>query len=136
MADSRVELHLDEATLGTWDRGRIEQIVVNLFSNAVKYAPKSVVGISVGNRNGNVFISVRDQGPGIPKEKQGMIFERFERATSSRSISGLGLGLYIVKQIVDAHHGEISVDSDTGRGATFTVTLPVHSGLLPTAGVP
>jgi signal transduction histidine kinase len=111
---------------GTWDRSRMEQIVVNLLGNVVKYAPGKPVHVKLSRVEGMARLEVRDSGPGIAVDRQGKIFERFERAVSSRSISGLGLGLFIARQIVEAHHGSIRVESAEGRGATFTVELPLH----------
>ena len=73
-----------------------------------------------------VLFKVKDHGPGIPPDKQHSIFKRFVRATSSRDINGLGLGLYITKQIVEAHKGNIRVESELGHGACFIVELPLE----------
>jgi PAS domain S-box-containing protein len=106
------------------DRYRIEQVLVNLISNSIKYGSNSPIVISVKAKEEKVEINVSDSGMGIPKEMQSKIFERFERAIASTNISGLGLGLYITKQIIDAHQGSIGVVSDLGKGSTFTVILP------------
>lgn len=111
---------------GFWDRSRVDQIFVNLISNAIKYAPGD---IKIAIEKSGLFIKVivKDFGPGIEKSKQQAIFGRFARATSSRSISGLGLGLFIINEISKAHHGHVDLESDVGKGSTFTVTLPVDS---------
>lgn len=107
------------------DRFRVEQVVTNLLTNAMKYGAGQPVHIEV-ERVGNVArLRVQDEGMGIPEDKLGIIFDRFERATHSRNISGLGLGLYIARQIVSAHKGRISVESSPGKGATFVVDLPM-----------
>jgi signal transduction histidine kinase len=97
---------------------------VNLVSNALKYAAGCPIEIFVGAAGAWARFCVRDFGPGIAREKHAAIFERFERATASRSITGLGLGLFIVKQIVQSHHGRILLESAEGEGAKFTVELP------------
>lgn len=110
---------------GLWDRFRLEQVLTNLLTNAAKYAPESKVEVSVTNDNGLAVLRVKDHGPGITEADQVRIFERFERAVSSNSVSGLGLGLYISKEIIELHHGSISVESVLGKGTTFTVKLPL-----------
>jgi signal transduction histidine kinase len=89
------------------------------------------VHVSVGLEGGSARLGVRDQGIGIEKEALERIFMRFERAISATAISGLGLGLYICRQIVEMHGGKISVESELGQGATFTVDLPLSEGGLP-----
>ncbi|MBC7537312.1 MAG: HAMP domain-containing histidine kinase [Bacteriovorax sp.] len=106
-----------------WDKTRIEQVFINLLNNAVKYAPGKIE-ITVREENEKVIIKVKDYGKGIPQEKLNFIFDRFERATSNLNVSGLGLGLYIVKQIVEGHQGKIEVHSETELGTCFTITLP------------
>ncbi|MGZ6370575.1 MAG: ATP-binding protein [Bdellovibrionota bacterium] len=124
---SQVELHLDESITGIWDRFRIEQVLVNLLTNAIKYAPGKPIEITTRMDNGQAVLEVSDQGPGIDPAREGRIFERFERATSARNISGLGLGLFIARQITLAHHGDIRVHSEQGKGTTFTLQLPMDS---------
>jgi len=108
-----------------WDRSRIEQVVVNLLSNALKYAPGKPVRIGAEMGKNRVVLKVQYHGPGIAQENQCKIFDRFERAPSTRNIGGRGLGLYIVKQIVLGHAGDIRVESEEGAGTTFIVTLPI-----------
>ncbi|MBC7385859.1 MAG: hybrid sensor histidine kinase/response regulator [Cryobacterium sp.] len=120
--------------LGTWDRQRIEQVIVNLVSNALKYGAGSNLNIRVkrDERHANspsALLIVRDGGIGIAKNKIEQIFDRFERAVSGSSIGGLGLGLYISRQIVTAHSGTIEVQSELNKGSTFTVTLPLAGNL-------
>jgi two-component system phosphate regulon sensor histidine kinase PhoR len=114
---------------GVWDRSRIEQIIVNLLSNAMKYASSKSIKVSLKKSGDEILFKVADSGPGIPEEMQERIFNRFERANASRNISGLGLGLYIVKQIVIGHGGRISLKSKVGEGSTFIVHLPLDAAL-------
>jgi PAS domain S-box-containing protein len=109
---------------GFWDRLRMEQVVTNLLSNALKYARGTPIEISVERDDGSVRLIVRDHGIGIPQEQLGRIFGRFARAASARQFGGLGMGLYITKQIVEAHGGTIRGESEPGQGATFIVELP------------
>ncbi len=108
------------------DRSRIEQVIVNIVSNAVKYTPDGGdVSMVCKKENGNVIISVKDTGIGIPKEDLPRIFERFYRVDKARSrqMGGTGLGLAIAKEIVDEHGGTIAIDSDVGVGTTVTITF-------------
>jgi signal transduction histidine kinase len=107
------------------DSFRIEQVVVNLLTNAIKYGAGSAIGMYATQlEDGGVSIRVTDQGMGIAADKIALVFDRFERAISHKNVSGLGLGLYICKQIIDAHHGSITVRSTLGVGSTFEVRLP------------
>lgn len=112
------------------DAYRFEQIVTNLISNSCRYASGKPVHLSLKKDESQVKLTVEDQGIGIKKEDQRRIFERFERATTLNENTGLGLGLFIVKQIVDAHHGRISLDSDHQKGAKFKISLPLYSESL------
>jgi PAS domain S-box-containing protein len=113
-----------EPVRGFWDRFRVSQVVTNLLANAVKYGGGKPVEVEFGPEGDRAFLRIRDHGIGIDPADQPQIFERFERAVSSRNYGGLGLGLYIVKRIVEAHGGAIRVDSKTGEGSTFRVELP------------
>ncbi len=119
-----LELRADGACVGQWDRLRLEQVVTNLLSNAAKYGAGRPIEIEVNGGDTIARFSIRDHGIGIPAEHQARIFERFERAVSDRHYGGLGLGLWIVRQIVDALGGTIRVESRAGAGSTFTVLLP------------
>jgi signal transduction histidine kinase len=110
------------------DRQRIEQVIINLLSNAVKYSPdENEVLVEMVKNNKEVIISVRDYGIGIPKEEQASVFDRFYRTKSmSVLISGFGLGLYICKDIIRRHQGEIWIKSET-RGTSFYFSLPLEA---------
>lgn len=112
------------AIYGTWDRLRIEQVVMNLTFNAFKYSGSGPVAITVANEGGIVVIEVRDRGPGIANEALGRIFTRFERAAPLRHYGGLGLGLYVSRQIVEGHGGTIVARNLPDGGACFTLRLP------------
>ncbi|MCJ7716190.1 MAG: HAMP domain-containing histidine kinase, partial [Anaerolineales bacterium] len=112
-----------------FDREAIEQVVYNLLDNAFKYSRGSkVVDVQLFSEDNNVNFSVTDYGIGIRKEDIGKIFSRFYRAGEelSQNVKGSGIGLAIVKQIVEAHHGEITVESSPGKGSKFSVKLPVR----------
>jgi PAS domain S-box-containing protein len=121
---SSIKFNADESIYAYCDRFRMEQVITNLLSNAAKYGGGKPVKISVVQSSDRVRIIVQDYGMGISKENQEKIFERFERAIDSTNISGLGLGLYISREIVCAHKGEIHVESRVGQGSTFTVDIP------------
>ncbi|MGK3992145.1 AAA family ATPase [Sorangium sp. So ce1024] len=120
------ELALDEPVVGHWDPSRVEQVLINLVSNAAKYGAGSLIHVGVRREADRAVLVVRDHGIGVPESDQARIFERFERAVSVRNFGGLGLGLYIVRWIVTAHGGTIRVDSKPGAGATFIVELPLR----------
>ncbi len=116
-----------EEVAGTWDRLRLEQVICNLFNNAIKYAPQAPLDIRVTHpSNDEILLEIHDHGPGISLAHQSKIFERFERAGASQNISGLGLGLYISRQIIRSHGGEIVIDRETKQGACFQVKLPTQ----------
>jgi signal transduction histidine kinase len=132
------ELHRDSATIVTrivpglpavrGDRARLRQVLTNLIDNAVKYSPEGApVDVSAQAENGHVLVEVADRGAGIAPEDQELIFEKFGRVRGAASPPGTGLGLYIARAIVEAHQGTLEVDSALGRGATFTLTLPLGS---------
>jgi PAS domain S-box-containing protein len=112
---------------GRWDRLRIEQVLTNLISNAIKYASGRPIEIFVERRDGEAILEIRDHGPGIGEADLPRIFERFERATPARHHGGLGLGLYVARQIAEAHGGGIAARNPSDGGACFTVRLPLES---------
>jgi len=123
-AGSTVTVRAERWLEGRWDRLRIEQVVTNLLTNALKYAAGTPVEIDLSGTEQDVIISVADEGPGIPESEKERIFLRFERAAPMRNFGGLGLGLYVARQITEAHGGEISLASDRPRGAQFLIRLP------------
>lgn len=125
---SPVEITKSKSIVGMWDPTRIKQIIMNLLSNAIKYGEgKPIeVAVSVDHKMERAKLLIRDHGMGIPRDMQAKIFDRFARAVSDTQISGLGLGLYIVQQIVEAHGGLIHVESEPGNGSTFIVELPLR----------
>jgi signal transduction histidine kinase len=123
---STVEVHGEQPTTGHWDRLRLGQVLVNLLANAVKYGAGKPIEIRFGVRETRAWLSIRDHGIGIDPADQRHIFERFERAVSSQNYGGLGLGLYIVKRILESHGGTVRVESQPGEGAAFLVDLPLR----------
>lgn len=123
-AGMKLELELHPAR-GLWDRHRLEQILVNLIANAIRYAPGKPLRISTCEAKGMLELRVSDRGPGVPEEHRERIFQRFERAVDANEISGLGLGLYISREISHAHGGELSVEPSRSEGATFLLRLPL-----------
>jgi PAS domain S-box-containing protein len=122
-----LRVRIAEAPLvGRWDALRLEQVVVNLLSNAVRYGCGKPVELTLWREGDTAVLSVKDQGIGISRADLARIFGKFERAVSERHYGGLGLGLYITRQIVDAMSGSIQVDSHPGEGSTFTVRLPLN----------
>lgn len=122
---SIVKFEVKDRVVGSFDRLRIEQVFLNLLTNALKYGNKQPIYISLSKKDDFAIIIFKDTGMGIPSTHFEKIFERFERVTENTNIGGLGLGLFITKQIVEAHGGTISVESGEGEGATFTVKLPL-----------
>lgn len=124
--DTHLRLSTEDHLKGMWDKLRIEQAVSNLLTNAMKYGKGKPVLVKAHKNGSTIELSVQDHGIGIPEAKKDKIFVRFERAVAKQSFEGLGVGLYITKQIVAAHNGKIHVDSKEGKGSTFTIILPVR----------
>lgn len=124
-AGNGLELQLAPGIVGTWDRDRLEQVLANLLTNILKYAPGVPVIVRTRQVGHTAILEVQDRGPGIAPGDQHRVFERFERLADANQVSGLGLGLHIAKHIVEAHGGTIRVRSAVGDGATFIVELPV-----------
>lgn len=119
------EVRLDVTPVrGKWDRVRLEQIVTNLVSNAIKYGANKPIEISLTADADTARLSITDHGVGIDAESQEKLFQRFERGVSGRQYGGFGLGLWITREIVDAMGGRISVASAVDEGSTFSVELP------------
>ncbi|WP_434046030.1 MULTISPECIES: sensor histidine kinase [Sorangium] len=145
---STVSVRAEPSIVGSWDRSRLEQVISNLLDNALKFGAGAPIEIAVARRNGKAELVVQDHGIGIPAERLPHVFERFERAVSSRHFGGLGLGLHVVKSIVEALGGAARADSRPGEGARITVELPCDmpatsqaapaalGGLLPEASCP
>jgi PAS domain S-box-containing protein len=125
---------LPQRLSGVWDRLRLEQVLNNLLSNAVKYGRNRPIHVEVSDSGGRARLRIIDHGIGIAAVDQPRIFGRFERAVSSRHYGGLGLGLWITRQIVEGMGGSIGVESEVGKGATFTVELPRSIAELTGAG--
>jgi signal transduction histidine kinase len=121
---STLTLSIAPNVTGRWDGFRLEQVVTNLVSNAIKYGDGNPVEVSVENDSGGARIMVRDLGIGIAEGELHRVFDRFARSASARGYGGLGLGLFIANQIVLAHGGTMRVESALGAGSTFTVELP------------
>ena len=124
-AGCAVQLHLADSLTAPCESFRVEQVLINLISNVTKYAPGSPVTISLYLKEGRAVLEVRDEGPGIPEDKLESIFDRFERGGKKTGVSGLGLGLYISREIMLAHGGSLRATSRLGAGATFIAELPV-----------
>jgi signal transduction histidine kinase len=116
---------VDRPIVGRWDPQRVDQILVNLLSNAAKFGKERPIEVCLEEIEGRARLSVTDHGIGIDLRQQAHIFNRFARGVSALHYGGLGLGLYICRRIVDAHGGVIGVRSEPGHGATFTVELPL-----------
>jgi len=134
MAGCAVTLDAPGPVRGEWDRLRLGQIVANLLSNAFKYGTGKPVEVRVDEQAGSARLTVRDHGIGIAAADVERIFDRFERAVSARNFGGLGLGLFVVRQLVQAHGGSIRVESEPEEGSTFTVLLPRGAGAEAGAG--
>ena len=127
-----ITVSAEAPVVGTYDPRRIGQVLENLVENAVKYSPEEgSIRVGIAQRNGHALIDVSDQGIGIPPHDLPQIFDRFHRASNvdDRRFSGMGLGLFICKGIVEQHGGHIWVESRVGAGTTFHVALPVEGAL-------
>lgn len=120
-----VVLDVAPGIVGRWDEFRIEQVVVNLLGNAVRYGERRPVSVCLARHGDEALLVVRDQGIGIAPEDQQRIFEQFFRVGDGPGTPGMGLGLFISRHFVEAHGGTIEVQSALGEGARFTVRLPI-----------
>jgi signal transduction histidine kinase len=121
---SEVILKTEKRVIGFWDPVWLEIVVSNLLSNAAKFGEGKSIEVTVDHEGDLARLVVVDHGIGIASEDQGRVFQRFERAVSSRNFGGFGVGLWVAKQVVEAHRGSIQVSSGTGGGSAFTVLLP------------
>lgn len=126
-AQCTVNFRGEPGLVGNWDEFRLEQVLVNLLTNAIKHAPGKQIDVTTEPaEKGRARLVVRDRGPGIPKEYQPRIFQKFGKVVSSSDAGGMGLGLYISQQIAQAHGGELRLQSESGGGATFILDLPTE----------
>ncbi|HXH74736.1 MAG TPA: sensor histidine kinase [Bacteriovoracaceae bacterium] len=125
-AGSPITLNTKNKLVGFWDRHRLEQVMVNLITNAIKYGNGKPITINVLEGEDQCLIEVMDRGHGISPQNLEKIFERYERVGDTRSVSGLGLGLWIAQRILDGFGATITVTSKLGEGSVFQVKLPLH----------
>ena len=125
-ADYPHDCVITPAIVGTWDKSRLEQVLTNLISNAIKYGNSQPFIIRTESDGKEALIIVKDEGVGIDPKNHQRVFERFERAVHGTTIPGLGLGLWICHQIVREHNGTIHLESNPGKGSTFFVRLPLE----------
>lgn len=131
LQSNQIEVNFNmQPVVGEWDRYRLEQVFTNLLTNAIKYGEKKPITIETKLTNGELELAIADQGMGIKKTDQKRIFQQFERAISSSSVSGLGLGLYIVNEIIKNHGGSISLESKINKGSKFTIKMPLKAKLI------
>lgn len=124
-AGSILHVSIEPKIVGMWDQSRLESMVENLLTNAIKYGNGGAIEVKLERHGDFARFMVQDHGIGISKDDQGRIFRKFERAASFKNYSGLGLGLYITKEIVKAFQGTINMVSEFGEGSTFTVEIPL-----------
>ena len=125
-ANCRIVRELSPGVAGEWDAYRLEQVITNLLTNALKYAPGKPIEVSVARQDSMAVLTVSDHGGGVRPADRERVFRRFERAASVRESSGLGLGLFISRQIIEAHGGRIGLEDTSGGGACFVVELPLR----------
>ncbi len=124
-AGSALAAHAQDHVIGYVDPIRVEQVLGNLIDNAVKFGMGNPIEVELHAQKDAATISVKDNGPGIPLEEQAEIFKRYRRGSRATGLGGLGLGLHVVRAIVESHGGTVGVDARPGKGSTFTVTLPL-----------
>jgi signal transduction histidine kinase len=123
-AGTSISLEAGTPVSGWWDEFRIEQVVVNLLTNAMRYGCQQPISVTLTVEQDWARIDVRDCGPGIAPENQAKIFEPYERGVGSDAPAGLGLGLYISRQLAEVHEGSLTLESKPGEGSTFSLILP------------
>ena len=126
--DLQISLQCDPRIEGNWDGFRIDEVLTNLVSNAIKYGLNKPIEVSASANTDHVVVTVRDHGIGISADDLKRIFEPFERVEELSQVTGLGMGLWITKHVVEAHGGTIRVESQLGHGSTFVVRLPRNRG--------
>lgn len=125
LAGSQIRVRSAQGTIeGIWDKMRMEQVITNLLSNAIKYGNGLPIDVSIEAGDDLASVVVSDQGIGISKSDQARIFQPFERIATFSSVGGMGLGLFVVKQIIEAHGGSVHVESEIGKGSKFTIQIP------------
>lgn len=130
---SHAEVDAPQAVVGWWDRARIDQVIANLAANAIKYGAGKPIRVSVRKDDDTAYLTVIDGGIGIASNRLARIFERYERAASPKQFGGLGLGLFLVREIVERHGGRVSIESEVGRGSRVTVALPLSGNVAATS---
>lgn len=125
--DYPIKTDIKGSCMGIYDKVRIEQVITNLLTNAIKYGDNKPIDVNVEKKSDRYHITVQDRGLGIPKNMQSKIFGRFERGNGHGNIKGLGVGLYISHQIITAHEGKINLKSKQGKGSTFIIELPART---------
>lgn len=126
LAGCDLKFEAKDEIAGLWDQIRIEQAISNLLTNAIKYGEGKPIEVEVKKDKNWAVITVADKGIGIDQKNLGIIFERFKRGVKDGKFQGLGVGLFIVKQIIEAHGGKISVKSKLGYGSKFMIQLPIR----------
>jgi PAS domain S-box-containing protein len=121
---------LHRGSPGLWDRVRMEQVITNLLSNAIKYGAGFPVDVTLERQGSDLVLEVADRGPGLPEGDLARVFERFERASASTQYGGLGVGLYVAREVVSAHGGKVAASNRPEGGACFRVTLPLAAPSL------
>ena len=123
--EALINVEVEPGVIGHWDGFRIEQVLINLLSNAIRYGAERPVEVSLIRVGGEARLRVRDQGVGIAAADRQRIFEQFVRVDEQAMSPGMGLGLYITRHFVESHGGSIAVDSEPGQGSSFTVSMPI-----------
>jgi signal transduction histidine kinase len=135
-AGSPLQCHAEPSVVGTWDRLSSEQVLDNLLSNAIRYGAGKPIRVELARVGDGIVLKVQDEGIGIAPSAQARIFERFERAGSERTSGGFGVGLWLVRKLVEAQGGKIEVRSQPAQGSTFIVQLPLDITRNQPAGQP